>query len=201
MQTNQSDKSRNVVRECIKLDLHLTLKQFFCSLPSTERRWLVAPPCCCKYSSMLQYLWWDKGAHFFRAVYTLVGSKDVYILLPSLVNAYSVLCMLCQNCFWEVQHRLHSEHDKIFFYGLITSCSAVLWNKHEPPWPLWCQKSLTFCTSVPFFHPRTKSVVTSSFLSFHKCLETVILIIFCMLWFIFLCQRLFKGKVSDIVVW
>ncbi len=133
---------------------------------------------------MLQYLWWDKGAHFFRAVYTPVGSKEVYIWLPSLVNAYSILCMLCQNCFREVQHRLHSQHDKIFFYGLITSCSAVLWNKHVPPWPLRCQKSLIFCTSVPFFHLRTKSVVTSSFLSssffdcFLKSLETVILIIF-----------------------
>lgn len=64
--------------------------------------------------------------HISLRVYTLVGSKDVYIWLPSLVNAYNVLCMLCQSHQWEVQHRLRSEHDKIFFNGLITSCSAVL---------------------------------------------------------------------------
>lgn len=93
---------------------------------------------------------------------------------------------------------------KYVSYGRITSCSAVLWNEHVPPRPLWCQKYLTLCTSVQFFHPRTQSVVTSSFLSFCFVCFTIslptIMNCFLMLWFIFLSQRLFKGKVSDIVV-
>lgn len=48
-----------------------------------------------------------------------------------------------------------------------------------------------------FFIP----VFFSLFVCFHKSLVTVILVIVCILWFIFLCQRLFKGKVSDIIVW
>lgn len=135
---------------CIKLDLHLTL----------------TPPLRCKYSSMLHFLWWDKGAHFFSTVYTLVGSKDVDIWLPSLVNAYSILCMLCQKYFWEVQHCLHSEHDKISFYRLIKSCSAVLWNKHVPPWPSGVRPFLLFAPLCHFFHSQTKSVVNSSFPAF-----------------------------------
>lgn len=60
-----------------------------------------------------------------------------------LVDANNSLCMLCHNIFWAVQQCLHSEHDKVFLYRLITSCSAVLWNKHVPLWPLWCSLLFT----------------------------------------------------------
>lgn len=125
---------------------------------------------------------------------------DVCIWLPSLVSAdYTMHARIV------FQHRLLYEHDKISFYGLTMLCSAVRWDRHAPPWPFWCQKFLPFCTFVPFFHPQSESVVTSSllffFFLFPQNLTNSNLNYFLCCGFLFLCQRLFKGKVSDIVVW
>lgn len=81
-------------------------------------------------------------------------------------------------------------------FSIIWSLCAVqsCQKKHVPIWPLWCQKFLPFCTSVPLFHPHT-NLWWLFFFSFH------FFHFFKYCGFIFLCQRLFfKGKVSDTVV-
>lgn len=52
---------------------------------------------------------------------------DLYIWLPSLVDACSILCMLYQDLLLEVQHRLHSEHDKdiLLWFDHVVQCSPV----------------------------------------------------------------------------
>lgn len=128
----QTYRSFSTVRECIKLDLLLSMTLFFCSqwLQNRVDSWHLhfvanTHPC---YNTL--------NEHISLQQFTHPWGQRMY--LTSLVNAYSILCMLCQNIFWAVQQCLHSEHDKIFLYRLIISCSAVLWNKHVPLWPLWC---------------------------------------------------------------
>lgn len=123
--------------------LKLDLNDFLCSLAFTERRWLLTEDVttaqlCCKYSSIWQFSVvrsWSTLFLFvcFFTVHACGGSKDVqYISLASLVR-WSWLTLF-SACFarivflGEVQHRLHYEHDEIVLYGLIMSCSAVLWS-------------------------------------------------------------------------
>lgn len=107
-QTKQRSRFCSAVRECIKLDLHFTVKQLVhCRGDSWHLHFVVhTHPCYSICGEIKEHI-------FFTAVHTLVGSKDIYIYMApfSLLNAYSILCMLCQNYFWEVQHRLHSEHE------------------------------------------------------------------------------------------
>lgn len=102
-------------------------------------------------------------------LYALLDFWKFDLCILSMMNIFSIIWSLCA----------------------VQSCQK----KHVPIWPLWCQKFLPFCTSVPLFHPHT-NLWWLFFFSFH------FFHFFKYCGFIFLCQRLFfKGKVSDTVVW
>lgn len=162
MQTNQSCST---VRECIKLDLLLTVKQLFCShLPQSKGdswRLHFVPDAHPRNDTLNEHLSTEQFIRLWgQRTYLLTAFSACFARI--VFGQFNIVCI--------------SEHDKKYIF------CAVLWNKHVPLWPLWCSLLLApLCHSSIHIADRWRLPHSCLFFFLcltHKSLQTAILIIF-----------------------